>query len=262
MEPLTWFSHSIPKAGNKASENEDAVFPADSHGSVNGNNERVSFAVADGATQTSFSGLWASCLVRQCSQTRLSEYAFLEAVKKAQIEWQVLINGLDLPWHAMEKVRHGAFSALAWMEIQYDPLHPSTAYTWRALAVGDCCLFIAHNHSIYLSLPLQNPSEFNNSPVLIPSKIEKMDSIKGKIYTARGSLKRGDQLILATDAMASWIMRKTVTDLSEYQSMVRKIKDVNRDSDFSEWINSLRKNGEIRNDDTSVIYIELGKGIS
>jgi serine/threonine protein phosphatase PrpC len=42
---------------NKASENEDAVFPADSHGSVNGNNERVSFAVADGATQTSFSGL-------------------------------------------------------------------------------------------------------------------------------------------------------------------------------------------------------------
>ncbi len=262
MEPLTWFSHSISKFGNKPSENEDAVIPSEIYGCVNGKSERASFAVADGATQTSFSGLWANCLVKHCTQARLSEYAFLDAVKKAGVEWQVSLQGLDLPWHAMEKVRQGAFSALAWLEIQYDPLHPSTAYSWRALAVGDCCLFIAHNHKIYLSLPLQNPSEFNNSPVLIPSKSEKMDSIKGKIHMARGSLKRGDQLILASDAMASWIMRKPATNPSDYQNMVRVIKDTGNSPQFSGFINTLRKNGEIRNDDTSIIYIELGEGIS
>lgn len=260
MEPITWFSHSISKAGNATSENEDAIFPAEKFGCVNGKSERASFAVADGATQTSFSGMWANCLVRHCTQVKLSEFSFYEAIKKAGNEWQASLQGLELPWHAMEKVRQGAFSALAWLEIQYDPLHPSTAYSWRALAVGDCCLFIAHNHNIYLSLPLQHPSEFNNSPVLIPSKSEKMDSIKGKIHLARGSLKKGDQLILASDAMASWIMRKPITDQVQYQNMIRVIKSAEKGPHFSDWVNSLRKMGEIRNDDTSVIYIELGEG--
>jgi hypothetical protein len=128
------------------------------------------------------------------------------------------------------------------------------------LAVGDCCLFIAHNHTIYLSLPLQDPSEFNNSPVLIPSKSEKMDSIKGRIKTARGSLMRGDQLILASDAISSWIMRKTLKDHKEYLDMIRTVKSKSDGSIFTNWITSLRKSGELRNDDTSVILIELGEG--
>jgi serine/threonine protein phosphatase PrpC len=260
LEPVSWFSYSIPKAGNTASENEDAVFPAVGHGFLNGNSDRATFAVADGATQTSFSGLWANCLIKHCSQTQLSEYTFQNVVSKAQGEWQTSLQGLELPWHALEKVRLGAFSALAWLEIQYDPLRPFTAYTWRALAVGDCCLFIAHNHAIYLSLPLQDPSEFNNSPVLIPSKSEKMDSIKGRIKTAKGSLMRGDQLILASDAIASWIMRKTLKDRKEYLDMIGTIKDTNGGSIFSNWITNLRKRGELRNDDTSVILIDLGEG--
>jgi len=259
LEPVSWFSYSIPKAGNTASENEDAVFPAVGHGYLNGNSDRAAFAVADGATQTSFSGLWANCLVKHCAQTQLSEFTFQHAVNKAQAEWHSSLQGVELPWHAQEKVRQGAFSALAWLEIQYEPLRPFTAYTWRALAVGDCCLFIAHNHSIYLSLPLQDPVEFNNSPILIPSKSEKMDSIKGRIKTASGSLMRGDQLILASDAISSWIMRKTVKDHKEYLDMIRTIKNHRDGSIFPHWINSLRKAGELRNDDTSVILIELGE---
>lgn len=216
--------------------------------------------MADGATQTSFSGLWANFLVKHCAETRLSEYTFQNVVNKAQIEWQLSLKDLDLPWHAQEKVRLGAFSALAWLEIQYDPLHPSTAFTWSALAVGDCCLFIAHNHTIYLSLPLQDPSEFNNSPVLIPSKSEKMDSIKKNVHTSRGSLMRGDQLILASDAISSWIMRKPVKDQREYLEMVKTVKNSRDDGSFSAWVNRLRKNGELRNDDTSLIFIELGEG--
>jgi hypothetical protein len=260
LESVTWYSFSVPKAGNKASENEDAVYPECGHGFLNGTKDRASFAVADGATQTSFSGLWANNLVKTCTQTRLSEFTFQIAVNKAQAEWQSSLQGMELPWHAMEKVRLGAFSALAWLEIEYDQLHPSTAYSWRALAVGDCCLFIAHNHHIYLSLPLQDPSEFNNSPVLIPSKSEKMESIKGKIQTARGSLMRGDQLILASDAIASWIMRKPQKDQKDYLDMIRKVRTWKDGIDFSNWVNAIRRNGELRNDDTSLIFIELGEG--
>jgi hypothetical protein len=260
LEPVSWYSFSIPKAGNKPSENEDAVFPASGHDCLNRKTDKAAFAVADGATQTSFSGLWANCLVKHCTDAHLSEFNFQNAVTRAQAEWQLALKDLDLPWHAQEKVRLGAFSALTWVEIQYDPLHPATAFTWRALAVGDCCLFIAHNHTIYLSLPLQDPSEFSNSPVLIPSKSEKMDSIKNKIQTARGSLMRGDQLILASDAISSWIMRKPQKDQREYLDMVNTLRTSGDELAFTTWVNRLRRNGELRNDDTSIVYIELGEG--
>ena len=260
MEPVYWFSYTVPKAGNKASENEDAVFPAGGYGCLNGNTERATFAIADGATQTSFSGMWANTLVNECSRVGLSEFSFQSVVNKAQVEWQKNLQGIELPWHAQEKVRAGAFCALAWLEIRFDPLHPASAYSWRALAVGDCCLFIAHNHTIYLSLPMQDVSEFNNSPILIPSKSEKMESIKGKTQTARGSLLRGDQLILASDAISSWIMRKPMKNMEEYLEMVRTVKKQGNESGFSAWINNLRRQGELRNDDTSLIFIELGEG--
>jgi hypothetical protein len=258
---ISWFSYSIPKAGNKDTENEDAVFPAVGIGQ-NGHNELATFIVADGATQTSFSGLWANYLTKYCSQAKLSEYNFQQAVGKAQEEWQQSLQGAELPWHAVEKFRLGAFSALAWLEIQYFPVHPVYGFTWRALAVGDCCLFIARNQEIYLSLPLQDPGDFKNTPILIPSKSERMESIKGKIQTSRGSLIMGDQLILASDAISSWIMRRSQTDRLEFLKMIRSIKNAKNESGFSYWINGLRKSGELKNDDTSLILIELGQGDS
>lgn len=261
MGPISWFSYSIPKAGNKDSENEDAVFPTVGIGH-NGHNELSTFIVADGATQTSFSGLWANYLTKNCSQSKLSEFNFLQAVGKAQEEWHQALQDAELPWHAVEKFRLGAFSALAWLEIQYFPVHPVYGFTWRALAVGDCCLFIARNQEIYLSLPLQDPGDFKNTPILIPSKSERMESIKGKIQTSRGSLIMGDQLILASDAISSWIMRRSQTDRLELLKMIRSIKNAKNGSGFSYWINGLRKSGELKNDDTSLILIELGQGDS
>jgi hypothetical protein len=259
LGPITWLSYSIPKAGNTEIENEDAVFPITGIGQ-NGRDEVETFIVADGATSTSFSGLWAKCLINTCSQMSLSEFNFYRAVSKAQVEWQKTLQGVELPWHAQQKFQLGAFSALAWLEIQYFPLHPAYAFSWRALAVGDCCLFIARNQSIFLSLPLQDPREFQNTPVLIPSKSEKMDSIKGKVQTARGSLVMGDQVILASDAISSWIMRKSQADRLEFLRLVKSIKSAKNGSGFSNWVNSLRKSGELKNDDTSLILIELGQG--
>jgi hypothetical protein len=257
---ISWLSFSIPKAGNTALENEDAVFPNPGVG-MNGHDEVVSFAVADGATQTSFSNLWANCLVNSCSTSHLSEPAFLRAVGKAQVEWQQSLQGIELPWHAQEKFRQGAFSALAWLEIQYYPLQPAYPFTWRALAVGDCCLFIASNYNVYLSLPLQNFAEFNNSPILIPSKSEKMESIKGMIQTARGSLRMGDQLILASDAISSWIMKQSQESHKDFIKMVLSYKSSRNSDGFVRWVQNLRKKNEIKNDDTSLILIELGEVI-
>lgn len=249
-------SISIPKAGNSSAENEDAVFPEFGFGQ-DGNNQFLPFLVADGATQTSFSNLWAKCLVNSCSETHLSEFSFEQSVKKAQTEWLRSLQNIDLPWHAQEKFRQGAFSALAWLEIKYEPLHPASAYTWRALAVGDCCLFISRSRSIYLSLPLQNPLEFNNSPVLIPSRREKLDSIKGKVQTAKGALKNGDYLLLSSDALAAWILNQTQEGQDNFLKILRDVISSKNLERLLRFLDNLRKKNELKNDDTSLIYIEL-----
>src|SRR5688572_16388547 len=52
---------SLPKAGNRADECEDAAYPA-AGGARAG--ERLRFAVADGASEALLSGPWAALLVR------------------------------------------------------------------------------------------------------------------------------------------------------------------------------------------------------
>ncbi len=258
MAPITWLSLSIPKAGNTEAENEDAVFPISGVGKSN-NGSAASFLVADGATQTSFSGLWARILVETCANTNLSEGNFLRAVRSAQGNWQGAMKLVELPWHAQEKLRQGAFSALTWLEIKHFPLHPSNAFVWNALAVGDCCLFIARNREFFLSLPLQDSREFSNSPVLIPSRSEKTDTIKGRIQTARGSLKMGDQLLLGSDAISSWIMKRNQSEQFEFLKMLLSIRNGKSTIGFEHWVKDLRKKNEIKNDDTSLIFIELGE---
>ena len=261
MGPISWLSFTIPKAGNQDIENEDALFPTSGIGeSISG--KPSTFIMADGATQTSFSGLWARCLIEACADKKLSEPIFLQSIENARETWLRSFEGKEIPWHAAEKIRQGAFSAITWLEIQHLPLHPGYAYSWKALAVGDCCLFIARNQSIYLSLPLQNPIDFSLSPTLVPTKRERLDSIKGKIQTARGSLKSGDQIILTSDAIAAWIMKQSQLDKLSFLDMIKLIKNAKDGIGFSEWINSLRKSGELKNDDTSVIYIELGENLN
>lgn len=258
MSSVSWLSFSISKAGNSAAENEDAVFPEQGFGQ-DGKRNLVPFLVADGATQTSFSGLWARCLVNAFSDTHLSEFAFLQGVKKAQKEWQSSLQNIELPWHAQEKFRQGAFSALTWLEISYDPLHPSSAYSWRALAVGDCCLFISRAHSIYLSLPIQHSSEFTNSPVLIPSKDEKMGTIKGKTQMARGALKNGDHVLLSSDALSAWLINQPVEEQILFIKFLREVLFQKKIERLTKFVNTLRRNNKIKNDDTSLVFIELGE---
>jgi hypothetical protein len=118
-------------------------------------------------------------------------------------------------------------------------------------------MFIARNQGIYLSLPLQSPTEFSFSPILVPSKRERLDSIEGKIQIARGSLKQGDKIILASDALAAWIMKQALSDRLAFLEIIQSIKKAKDDFGFTRWINILRRSGELKNDDTSVIYIEL-----
>ncbi len=83
----------LPKNGNSLEEYEDAAYPCDEHFET----EAIEFkcAVADGATETSFAGLWAKLLVEGYSEKT--------ALAQLRERWNADVRQKDLPWYAEEK---------------------------------------------------------------------------------------------------------------------------------------------------------------
>src|SRR5207245_2411557 len=80
-----------------------------------------------------------------------------------------------------------------------------------ALAVGDCCLMhvddVGKGMRAIETFPLQRSSQFTMSPYLIGSRSDD-ESLKDRIQVSKGSLRDGDMLLLATDAMAAWLLNR------------------------------------------------------
>ncbi len=107
---------SLPKAGNSVAEYEDACWPRQAREL----SDNIHLAVADGATETSFSGLWARLLVNAYGRGRLTEAAWIHDLSKIRRVWQRAVGQKPLPWYAEEKLRLGAYSALTGVTI-YPP---------------------------------------------------------------------------------------------------------------------------------------------
>ena len=70
----------LPKAGNTEDEYEDALSPKKTQGKLERKFPR--FAVADGATESSFSGLWAQLLVDSNSHGPLTAMNIRRRIKE------------------------------------------------------------------------------------------------------------------------------------------------------------------------------------
>src|ERR1700676_1441296 len=110
-----WNVFCLPKRGNAEDEYEDA-WAADP--------ARGRFAVADGASESSFAGRWAQLLTG----------AFLEAARPADVAdwvngprrgWAAEVMGLELPWYAEMKREQGAFATLLGLGVR--PPEPDRA---------------------------------------------------------------------------------------------------------------------------------------
>jgi serine/threonine protein phosphatase PrpC len=98
------------KAGNAESEYEDAFWPRVQNMTVEESNVRI--AVADGATDAVYSGLWAQLLVRAYGRRRLTGETVQIHLGKAARVWERIVRRRPLPWYSEEKARAGSFAAL------------------------------------------------------------------------------------------------------------------------------------------------------
>lgn len=244
----------LPKRGSQASEYEDAFFP--NCNSFEGYTFRV--AIADGATESSYSDLWARKLVETyVKQPFVTSSDFRQRITQIGNELTAYVNTLDLPWFAEEKVQRGAFSTLLGLTLNAPSSDWATKGSWKVTAVGDSCLFILRQEKLIKTFPLSSYSEFNSSPQLVSSKDNRNKQLSQNIKDVSGVWQKGDIFILATDALAAWFFNEVENGTQPWNELRVFTNNKLPNSNFSTWIDLLRNDKVIKNDDVTCVIIQI-----
>lgn len=244
----------LPKEGNAAEEYEDAFSYSVA---------KRRFAIADGATESSFAERWAQGLVRQfMTEPPLEAAAQSGGLQRwlapLQRQWREGIDWEHLPWFAEEKARLGAFATFLGMEFasgenfgtQFLFRKPRKQnLRWRAMAIGDSCLFQVRADVLLKTFPLERSDQFNSRPVLLCSDPASNQPVWAKVCLAEGNYEEGDLFLLATDALAKWFLAEHEAGGKPWAALAA----LGTEADFAAWVVRLRKERKMRNDDTTII---------
>lgn len=236
----------LPKHGNSPEEYEDAASLMESFESE-GSTFRC--AVADGATETSFSRLWAELLV--------GGYVKGADVAALQEEWQKAISGRKLAWYAEEKAERGAFAAL--LGLSLNDKNEGKPGQWKAEAVGDCCLLHGREGKVLKAFPLSKSEEFNNSPFLISSNSEDNPQAVPAFVSVTGDWQPGDCFYLMSDAISHWAFKRE----EEYGDVIHWLKGLTSQEELTTFCEEQRKavgsdsRPLMRNDDVTIMLVTV-----
>lgn len=239
-------SFHLPKAGNADDEYEDACLPEERR---EGDVRVFRAAIADGATETSFSRLWAQLLVAAFVRGRIGNRLTAASLRPLQDEWKAQVGTGPQSWYVEEKIRDGAFSSLLGLRIDARRTPP----TWSAVAVGDSCLVHVSGDSQGLAFPLDHSAQFTNRPHLLSSDARRNAALRDHVARCTGTVRPGDAFLLMTDALAAWYLRAHELGNNPW----RFLRDVQKQDEFDALVGELRSSGEMRNDDVTALFIDL-----
>lgn len=237
-------SFSVSERGNAVEENEDRY---SRRGKKN-----VLLAVSDGATEASFSGEWADFLVQSPWKNWLLGRAYIEEttvpeelvrdwLEPIRRDFEASLNQERLPWYLAAKVRQGAFATFLGFRM-------SPRGRWIAVSCGDSCIVRVRGGCIIDSFPFKNSSEFGDQPRLVSSKPGA--SLPEMAIASGETCADGEVIILATDALAAWMLEDGTRD-----KRARRLLSCQSQDEFAALIAEESQEGRLKNDDaTAVIH--------
>ena len=248
LRPLKRFW--LPKAGNAAEEYEDAYRACYPCGSKDGRTARM--AVSDGASESAFAREWANTLTaafvtRLLKLDSLTEDALREWLAPAQKEWHKRVPWGEIPWHGEAKARAGAFATLLGVTVAAES-EDTPRLCWNAMAVGDSCLFIVRDDSLHTAFPLEDPSLFDNNPSLICSNPAGTDGLWQRAERAGGECEAGDLFLLASDALARWLLVENAAGRKPWETLMSLDED-----HWPGWVQEQRDGSLMGNDDMTLL---------
>lgn len=235
-------TRTTPKAGNTDAQNEDAAAVAP---------KLRRAAVADGASEGWQSGPWAKVVA--------TAYAKNPPDPASYEDWAAAIRtqaprSESKSWYAEEKQLQGAFSTLVGVTFEETK---DGGIKWRALAVGDSCLFHLRGAKLLAKFPIESVADFSNRPRLIGSA-DTAPRPEPDWFAGRAEL--GDVFYLLTDAVAEWFLRSRGANGTPETELEQVTSSSLSTAAFAVWIKSLRDAKMLRNDDSTAMRITLRPG--
>lgn len=242
---------SLVKAGNAPSEYEDGAAWDEAAGRA---------AVADGATETSFSGPWADALVQAWVRRGgprplvAGLPGWLDPLARA---WSQGVPKAALPWYAQAKAEAGA--AAAFLGLSVGRPAASGRGRWHALAVGDSCLFhlrpVRRETILLRAFPVCDSRGFGSTPALVPTNRRAWPHMLRAARVARGGYRAGDTLLLTTDALGHFLLSSHERGEPAWDGLLAWRSD----EQLARWISDLRSERRIRNDDVTALVVTLSE---
>lgn len=239
----------VPRAGGDPGSCDDAVAIA-----PGGGTDDLVVAVADGATESLGSGAWAELLVQALVHVAPGDDLAV-GIDRARTGWPARLAALADA--AQEAGR-------PWSWVQEDALARGTWATctsvrWtagraEAIAVGDSCLFHGRGDDVLAAFPVTRQEDFGSTPDLVAAD---PGTDRGPVEPQRWSatVRPSDRLVLATDALAEWVLREAEAGRCPLPILDREL--VRGAEAFAAWVDGLRHDHRLRDDDIAVVSIQV-----
>lgn len=228
-------SFSFQKLGNTSKENEDAYSYSDE-----------SIAVADGASDSIFSGLWAKSLVEEYVDGNydLEDKDHKERfLLKARDRWFNGIKWDELKWNVRNKAITGSYATFISCKFDREKI--------KIFSVGDSC-FIGMMEGQLYSFPIQDSKAFGITPKLLWSGYGR--PLDNREYKQRSdfvwvefSKKQFSHFMLSTDALSNYVISNGVIGF----------QNVLKNYNMKYFFDQEREMGRIKNDDLTAVIISF-----
>ncbi len=238
-------SFQIHKKGLSKAECEDKMYI-----SPKISDSALRLAVADGATESIFSDVWANILVKSYVEQGADFFNSPNLNHACQCFLQKtnqLIS--EMPetrqWFVYEKLDRGTHATLAAVEF----LSPNKI---QILTVGDSCIFWRSGEKDGITMfPNLSPAEFKAFPAAICHLEKTWHNLKKKILIEEYQIQDDLRMILCTDALACWLAKELQNDSQAWENLF----NISDDISFERFIENLREQNNIQNDDVTLVLI-------
>jgi hypothetical protein len=227
-------------------------------------------AVSDGATSSFFPAEWAKMLSKTFVDSFPNELlggpgdaqqialdAWLQSARSSWLQ-SVVSKAESKPHYTINnglaERRAGAATLLGVV------VNPKIPAKWVAVAVGDSCLFHLGTGERMHSFPLMEPDQFTDYVEALPSR--QTDSQRSvNVYRHDGTgpggcLSEGDVLVMATDALAKFLMERHRAGRSVWSTLLA-LQD---QTEFEAFVKDARQNEDeaMDNDDVTLVILIAG----
>lgn len=218
------------------------------------------FSLSDGATSSPEAGAWSRMIVEENSSCGSDKKEVIKNFPKIKEKWDKyweqrkndILNKSHGWWTEtiLEKPNGATYCSLTF-DTDYKN---QKEVSWRALAIGDSCVLHFREGKLLKSFPIDDPLCFTDRPNLLKTTNtqEELESEVKGINEISGIAQKGDTFVLATDALAEWIL-KYVPNSQELKQKI--LLSTSYNLDFEKFILEERKYNRLKDDDSTLIIV-------